>query len=124
MFGQAASSTEKIVDDLLVHSTDLRNHVIDVIHIFELCRQFSVTLSKDKVQFAKDTVDYAGFVISKEGVRADPKKLSAIAQFPRPANLTDLRSFIGLSNQLGAFSSRISELAAPLRDLMLSLIHI
>ncbi|XP_064098647.1 uncharacterized protein LOC135209800 [Macrobrachium nipponense] len=42
----------------------------------------------------------------------------AIAEFPKPQNITDLRSFMGLTNQLGSFSSAIAAAAQPLRDLL------
>ncbi|XP_064089177.1 uncharacterized protein LOC135203373 [Macrobrachium nipponense] len=38
--------------------------------------------------------------------------------FPVPQNITDLRSFMGLVNQLGSFSSVIAHEAQPLRDLL------
>lgn len=46
------------------------------------------------------------------------RKIKAIADFPSPQCITDLRSFLGLTNQLGQFSSDISAAAQPLRDLL------
>ena len=51
----------------------------------------------------KDTVNYAGYVVSDAGDWADPSKMKAIGNFPVPKNITDLRSFMGLVNQLGCF---------------------
>ena len=56
--------------------------------------------------------------ISGEGIAADDTKVRAITEFPKPANITDVRSFMGLVNQLGDFSPHIAETAEPLRALM------
>ncbi|XP_064091569.1 uncharacterized protein LOC135205137 [Macrobrachium nipponense] len=51
-------------------------------------------------------------------IGVDSRKVRAIAEFPKPQNITDLRSFMGLTNQLGSFSSAIAAAAQPLRDLL------
>ena len=65
-------------------------------------------------------MDYVGYRINSEGVKADPKKVEAIRKFPTPTNITELRSFMGLANQLGRCSNQLSKAAEPLRDLMKS----
>ena len=42
---------------------------------------------------------FAGFSVNKEGTRQNPKLVEAIAEFPAPTNLTDLRSLMGLINR-------------------------
>ena len=54
----------------------------------------------------------AGLCLSPEGYHVDP---SIIADFPTPANRTDLRSFIGMVNQL---SATVATLLSPLRPLL------
>ena len=44
--------------------------------------------------------------------------VTGIQHFNLPTNRTDLRTFLGLVNQCGEFTPRISELAAPLRPLL------
>ncbi|XP_068228046.1 uncharacterized protein [Palaemon carinicauda] len=71
-----------------------------------------------KICFAKRVVDFCGYKISSHGYTVDSRKVMAIADFPVPQNITDLRSFMGLVNQLGSFSSVIAREAQPLRDLL------
>ncbi|XP_076037654.1 uncharacterized protein LOC143023062 [Oratosquilla oratoria] len=61
---------------------------------------------------------FCGFTLSVAGIAADQDKVIAIRDFPTPANLTDLRSFMGLVNQLAEFTPEISAAAQPLRPLM------
>ena len=54
---------------------------------------------------------------SSESISADPEKVQ-ITDFTTLANITDLRSFMGLVNELAEFSPKISAAAQPLRPLM------
>lgn len=67
---------------------------------------------------AAPEVSFCGYRLSKDGIAADPGKVSAIADFPTPANIADLRSFMELVNQLAEFSPEIATAAAPLRPLI------
>ena len=42
------------------------------------------------------------------GIRPDPQKTSAIEEMETPHNITDLRRFMGMTNQLGKFSPNIA----------------
>ena len=46
---------------------------------------------------------FAGYEISQDGVKPETRKTDAISKFPAPENITELRSFLGLVNQLGIF---------------------
>ena len=56
--------------------------------------------------------------MSNEGIKADPTKIEAISEFHAATNITELRSFMGMANQLGGFNHLLSEAAGPLRDLL------
>ena len=59
-------------------------------------------------------------MIDKDGIRADPDKVTAISQMDPPQSVSELRRFMGMVNQLGKFSSRIAEISQPLRELLSS----
>jgi hypothetical protein len=111
-------NVEKVVDDLLIHNATFPEHVCNVIQVLERCREHGITLNPKKFAFGKQNVTYVGYQVGTEGIAADPTKLNAIAKFPTPTNISELRSFMGLVNQLGSFSKEISELAEPLRPLL------
>ncbi len=109
--------TFKLVDDGLTqgHSIDqlrdrLRSLLLD-------CRKAGITLSKRKFDIGQK-VKFAGHVISKDGVFPDPAKLRAITDFPVPTDLTGLRSFLGLANQLAYFVPDLAQASEPLRGLL------
>ena len=115
---EGLNNVEKVVDDILVHSPTFRQHVETVVNLLRRCREYHITLNPVKFQFAQQSVNYVGYKIGTNGIQADPNKVSAIADFPIPTDLTRLRSFFGLINQLGSFSKEISRAAEPLRPLL------
>ncbi|XP_064105102.1 uncharacterized protein LOC135214699 [Macrobrachium nipponense] len=75
-------------------------------------------LNKEKFTVAAPKVNFCGYVLSSDGIAADPDKVSAICDFPTPSNITDIRSFMGLVNQLADFTPNIAAAAQPLHPLM------
>ena len=108
----------KIVDDILCATSSAKKNLRTVLEVLERCRKHKVTLSPEKFHFCQPEVQYVGFILSEKGTMADPAKVKAITDFPTPSNLTDLRSFFGLVNQLGDFSTGIAEAGDPLRPLL------
>ncbi|XP_043217351.1 uncharacterized protein LOC122379318 [Amphibalanus amphitrite] len=111
-------NTVKVVDDLLAYDATYRDHLAHVIAVVQRCDERGITLNPKKFVFARHEVNYCGYRITPDGYTSDGEKLRAIADFPRPENVTDLRSFMGLTNQLGGMSSELAHAAQPLRDLL------
>ena len=101
--------TVKIVDDVLAYDASYKDHLVHVIAILQHCDQYGITLNADTFIFVRGNVDFCGYAITAEGYTADTRKVKAIADFPKPQILTDLRSFMDLTNQLSGFSSAIAD---------------
>ena len=56
--------------------------------------------------------------IDGNGIHPNPQKVSAVLQMERPKNVTDVRRFMGMANQLGKFSPNLAELSQPLQKLL------
>ena len=70
--------------------------------VFKKARRMNVSISKEKLQIGKK-VSFAGYTVDGTGVHMDETKTKAIRDFPTPKNVKDVRSFLGLANQLGNF---------------------
>ena len=64
-----------------------------------------------------DTVEFAGFEISPTTVRPCSKYTRAIEDFPTPKNLTDVRSWFGLVNQV-SYTFSMTPAMQPFRSLL------
>lgn len=115
---QGVRNCVKVVDDILLFDEDLLSHYQRIHELLTRCRKHCITLNREKFVVAASRVNFCGFQLSDEGIAADPGRVAALRDFPTPANLTDLRSFMGLVNQLAEFSPDIARTAQPLRPLM------
>ena len=88
--------------------------------IVERADQHSISFNRNKTEtaLAVEVVEFAGYQVSSEGYKPSPELTRAIAEFSRPANRTDLRSFNGLCQQVGNFCDKISEALGPLYFLL------
>ena len=77
-----------------------------------------LTLNRDKCQFNRTSIKFLGQVVDGAGIRPDPGKLVAIQEMKPPTNITELRRFIGMANQLTKFSPRLTDKMKPLRVLL------
>ena len=96
----------KCVDNLLLWSDTLESSFFQAVDWLDLCGRNGITLHPEKFQFGRDTVTFGGFEITNDCVKPCQKFLDAIAGFPTPKNIHDIRSWFGLINQVSyAFAS-------------------
>ncbi|XP_066978786.1 uncharacterized protein [Macrobrachium rosenbergii] len=115
---QGISNCVKVIDDILISDEDLPSHLQHINQMLTRCHKYGITLNKEKFAVAAPQVKFCGYVVSPDSISADPDKVSAIRDFPTPSNVTGIRSFIGLVNQLADFTPVISSAAQLLCPLM------
>ena len=115
--GLARDGCMVYLDDVLVVGRTFEEHNNNLAKVFQQLRSAGLTLKPKKCKFAQLQVTYLGHVVSAEGVRTDPKKLQAILEFPVPANVKALRSFLGLASYYRRFIPQFSRIAGPLHAL-------
>ena len=106
------------IDDILVFSKDFNQHLEHLDLIFSTLSSANLTLKPTKCKFAAKEVRYLGHVLSKDGVRVDPEKTSAVADFPVPKTVKQVRSFLGMCNYYRKFVKDYAKIAQPLNDLL------
>jgi hypothetical protein len=114
---EGLQGVHKIVDDILVAAESWPQLRERVTAVLRRCREHGITLAGDKAQVGSE-VKFAGFLVGSNGVRPDPAKVAAIRDFPPPASLPELRSFLGLAVQLAHFVPDLAHMTAPLRGLL------
>ncbi|CAG9133440.1 unnamed protein product [Plutella xylostella] len=106
------------LDDIVIYSHDLQTHIDNLSAVFERIRQFNLKLQPDKCEFLRKEVAYLGHVISDEGVKPNPDKIKAVAEFPIPESPKDIKSFLGLVSYYRRFIPDFSKTAKPLTSLL------
>ena len=59
-----------------------------------------------------------GHIISSDGLKPDPAKVQGIQEMPSPTSKQDVKRLLGMVNYLQRFAPKLSEITAPLRDLL------
>ena len=107
----------KCIDDSLLWSNTIEDAFYHAVDWLDLCGRNGIILNPSKFDFCKTTVTFAGFEISPTTVRPCPQQLEAIKNFPKPQNITDVRSWFGLINQV-AYAFASAEHMLPFRNLL------
>jgi hypothetical protein len=79
------------MDEILVYSKTLEEHLLHLQQVFSLLRQHQLYAKMSKCSFAQQSLDYLGHIISNKGVETEPDKTSAMAAWPVPTSVTELR---------------------------------
>jgi len=54
-------------------------------------------LNPDKIQFKRDKFPFIGHVASKDGLCADPAKMKAILEMPKPQDVAGIQCLLGFA---------------------------
>ncbi|GBG79188.1 hypothetical protein CBR_g28905 [Chara braunii] len=105
------------VDDILVYSRSLEDHLVHLQRVLETLRRAKYKANRDKCEFVRQELEYLGHFITPEGISPLSDKMQAIQEWPRPRNVTDVRSFLGLAGYYQCFIKESSKIAAHLSKL-------
>ena len=106
------------IDDILVYSKDRESHDTHLQVVLETLRKEQLYTKLSKCEFWMNEVSFLGHIVSKEGIRVDPKKIEVVVEWKQPRNVTELRNFLGLAGYYRRFVKGFSMTAAPMTRLL------
>jgi len=106
------------IDDILIYSKTWDDHLQHIRAVLTLLQQHKFQVKLSKCSFAKQQLTYLGHIVSSEGVATDPTKIESIKNWPRPANVKDLRSFLGMAGYYRRFVAQFGIISKPLTNLL------
>ena len=105
------------LDDILIFSDDPSDHPRHVREVLKRLRKHDLFCKPEKCEFHADEIEYLGYIIGKDGIRMDPKKIEKILDWPVPRNVKDVQSFLGFANFYRRFIHGYSDICVPLTRL-------
>ena len=122
MFGdQQGQSLLLYLDDIVVFSSTVQQHLQRLDAVLGRLQQEGLKAKLSKCAFFQPEVHYLGHVVSANGVSTDPAKIEAVAKWPPPKTVSELRSFLGFASYYRRFVEGFAKLAAPLHRLVAEL---
>ena len=107
-----------IADDILVIGETYAELKDNVIRFLDQCVEKDLHLNADKFKLDCDTVTFFGHLLTKDGMKPDPKRVKDIQEWPAPKDIKELQSFLGAVNYLARFIPHLSALQVQLQDLL------
>lgn len=110
-------NAKNISDDIIVFGTTQKEHDDTLDAVFKRLNDKGLTVNKKKCLFSQNKIAFFGLVFSSEGSSPDPKKVSAIKNADKPKDVSQVKSFLGMTNYCGQFIKDYATISEPLRRL-------
>ena len=108
------------IDDVCIFSETMEQHLEHIEIMIDRLEKANLILNPDKCEWFTEQAELLGYVVSKDGISPNPKKIKAIMVSDPPRNLRELRSFMGMCNYyrnlIPKFAERVAVLYELLRD--------
>ena len=117
-WGPRGTDIGKYMDDVAIATqTNKADHIAAVTDILELTMRHDLYFKPEKCIFHVPQIDYLGIIIEKGMTRMDPIKVEGIRNWPRPAKVKDIHSFLGFCNFYRPFIKGFTHITKPLNEL-------
>jgi hypothetical protein len=102
------------IDDIVIYSKSAEDHLNHLEIIFERLQRHGLKVKFSKCQLMQTQIEYLGFLVGKDGLHVNPKKVAAVRNFPTPTDIKAVQAFLGV---VGYFRTFIFNFANKARGL-------
>lgn len=105
------------MDDVSISAKTVQEHDRLLKIVFERLHKNKIKLGISKCRFYAAEVVYLGFLVTADGIKANPSKVKCIEEYPRPKDAKQAQSFMGMLNYFRRFIKNFSHIAKPITAL-------
>ena len=110
---QLGRSIEVYIDDMIVKSKLVSEHVGDLINIFEILREHKLRLNASKCSFGVGSGKFLGYMVTHRGIEMNLDQIKAINNLQPPRNPKEVQKLTGMMAALNRFISRSADRCRP-----------
>ena len=106
------------LDDICVFAASIDEMLDQIELVFSRLKEFNLKIKPKKCHFFQHSIVFLGYVLSTDGISANPKKVDAVKNWPVPTSAKELHSFLGLASYYRRFITKFAAIAKCLHSLV------
>ena len=110
---QLSRNIEVYIDDMVVKSKVVSEHVGDLANIFEILRRHKSRLNASKCSFSVGSRKLLGYMVTYRGIEVNLDQIKAINGLQAPQNPKEVQKLTGMTAALNRFISRSVDRCRP-----------
>ena len=110
---QLGKNVEVYIDDMVVKSKLVFEHIMDLTSIFEILREHKLRLNASKWSFGVSSGKFLGYMVTHRGIEVNPDQIKVINNLQPPRNPKELQKLTGMMAALNRFISRSADRCKP-----------
>ena len=104
---------EIYIDNIMVKSKMVLEHLEDLRIIFEILRNYKLHLNASKCSFGVGSGKFLGYMVTHRGIEVNPDQIKAINNLQAPRNPKEVQKLTGMAVALYRFISRSADRCRP-----------
>ena len=106
---QLGKNIEVYIDDMVVKSKVVLEHVGDLRNIFEILRKHKLRLNASKCSFGVGSDKFLGYMVTHWGIEVNPDQIKVTNSLQPPQNPKKIQKLTGMTTALNRFISRSAD---------------
>lgn len=111
---QGLNNVAVYLDDILLYSNSWEQHLNQITDLLHRLKEANLTVKLAKSTFGGATVICLGHQVGNGYVRPKTANITAVLEYPLPANKKEIRRFLGMAGFYRRFCPNFAKTAAPL----------
>jgi len=110
---QLGRNMEAYIDDMVVKSKVMEDHLTDLAETFETLRKHHLKLNASKCAFRVSSGKFLRYLVTHRGIEVNPDQIAALQNLKSPRNPREVQQLTGLTVALNLFISRSADRCQP-----------
>ena len=110
---QLGKNVKVYIDDMVVKSKLVSEHIEDLTSIFEILREHKLHLNASKCSFGVGSGKFLGYMVTHRGIEVNPDQIKAITNLQLPRNPKEVQKLTRMMAALNWFISRSADKCKP-----------